>query len=189
PGTLSQRVGSFAAFDMAAQIATLFTQIFVTTHLIRKIGVGWTLSVLPLVTLAGFAVLAIWPLYGVMMIFAALHRATRYAISRPSRETLFSVVSPAEKYKAKPLIDVFVYRVGDLTGLGFEASLRAVGFGLVGVAGAAVPLAAGWTALCLWLGREQKRRDRAGEGAEDAARPDGREAPLPIGRVARGEQG
>ena len=187
--TFSQRVGSFAAFDMAAQIATLFTQIFVTTHLIRKIGVGWTLSVLPLVTLAGFAVLAIWPLYGVMMIFAALHRATRYAISRPSRETLFSVVSPAEKYKAKPLIDVFVYRVGDLTGLGFEASLRAIGFGLVGVAGAAVPLAAGWTALCLWLGREQKRRDRAGEGAEEAARPDGREAPLPIGRVARGEQG
>ena len=65
-----------------------------------------TLAVLPLVTLIGFGVLAIWPLYGVMAIFQALQRATRYAISRPSRETLFSVVTPAQKYKAKPVIDV-----------------------------------------------------------------------------------
>src|SRR5690606_12201309 len=32
--TFSQRVGSFAMFDMAAQIATLITQMFITTHLI-----------------------------------------------------------------------------------------------------------------------------------------------------------
>src|SRR5690606_25873983 len=186
--TFSQRVGSFAAFDMAAQIATLLTQIFITTHLIRKLGVGWTLAILPVVTLAGFAVLAIWPLYGVMMVFAAVHRATRYAVSRPARETLFSVVSPAEKYKAKPLVDVFVYRVGDMTGLGLEVSLKAIGFGLAGVAAAAVPLAAGWTALCLWLGREQQRRDRAAVGADEEAAVE-REAPLRVARVAPGEQG
>src|SRR5690606_37527389 len=187
--TFSQRVGSFAAFDMAAQGATLFTQIFITTHLIRKIGVGWTLSILPLVTLAGFAVLAIWPLYGVMMVFAALHRATRYAVARPARETLFSVVSPAEKYKAKPVIDVFVYRLGDFTGLGFDLSLRAIGFGLVGVAGATVPIAAGWAALCLALGRAQKRRERAAAGAEPAARAAAGAGPvLPAGGVARREE-
>jgi AAA family ATP:ADP antiporter len=90
--TFSNRVGSFAQFDMLAQIATLITQLFVTTHLIRRLGVGMTLAVLPLVTLIGFGVLAIWPLYGVMAIFQALQRATRYAISRPSRETLFSVL-------------------------------------------------------------------------------------------------
>ena len=129
--TFSQRVEGFAQFDMLAQIATLFTQIFITTRIIRKIGVGWTLSILPLVTMAGFVVLAIWPVYGLVAIFQALHRATRYAISRPARETLFSVISPSEKYKAKPLIDVFLYRGGDVAGAGIDGMLRSLGLSLI----------------------------------------------------------
>nr|MBO2515027.1 MFS transporter [Gammaproteobacteria bacterium] len=188
--TFSQRVGSFAAFDMAAQIATLITQMFITTHLIRKLGVGWTLSMLPLVTLAGFAVLAIWPLYGVMMVFAALHRATRYAVSRPARETLFSVVSPAEKYKAKPVIDVFVYRLGDFVGVGLDAGLRVIGLGLAGIAGTVVPIAAGWIVLCLGLGRAQRRRERASKEAEPGspAQVAGSGPVLPAGGVVRREE-
>jgi len=159
--SFSQRVGSFAQFDMLAQIATLITQIFITTHMIRRIGVGWTLAMLPLVTLTGFAVLAIWPLYGVMAVFQALHRATRYAMTRPARETLFSVVPTAEKYKAKPVIDVFIYRGGDVVGAGIDGVMRALGLTLVGFAAATVPLAAVWGGLCLALGRAQRRRDPA----------------------------
>jgi AAA family ATP:ADP antiporter len=161
--TFSQRVGSFAQFDMLAQIATLITQIFITTHLIRRLGVGWTLAILPLVTVAGFAVLAVWPVYGVMALFQALHRATRYAVSRPARETLFSVVPPAEKYKAKPVVDVFVYRGGDVAGAGIDGALRALGLGLAWVAAATVPLAAMWAVLSIGLGRAQTRRDTGGD--------------------------
>jgi AAA family ATP:ADP antiporter len=156
--TFSQRVGSFAQFDMLAQIATLITQMFITTHLIKKLGVGWTLAILPMVTVAGFAVLAVWPVYGVMAIFQALHRATRYAISRPSRETLFSVVPPSEKYKAKPVVDVFLYRGGDVAGAGIDGALRGLGASLSGVAAATVPLVAIWTVLSIALGRAQQRR-------------------------------
>ena len=129
---------------------------------------------MPLVTVAGFAVLAIWPVYGVMLIFAALHRAARYAISRPARETLFSVVPPAEKYKAKPVIDVFLYRGGDIAGAGLEGGLRAMGLGIGGLAGAAVPLAAVWAVLCIALGRAQQRLDTgstggSAEGGDQAA--------------------
>src|SRR5690606_14406008 len=63
--TLSQRIGSFALLDALTQVATLLTQIFVTTRLIRRLGVGWTLSILPLVTMAGYGLLAIWPAFGV----------------------------------------------------------------------------------------------------------------------------
>jgi AAA family ATP:ADP antiporter len=157
--TFSERVGSFAQFDMLAQIATLITQMFVTTRLIGKLGVGATLAILPGVTVAGFAVLAVWPLYGVMALFQALHRATRYAISRPARETLFSVVPPAEKYKAKPVVDVFLYRGGDVAGVGIDGALRALG-SLAWVAAATVPLAAVWGVLSIGLGRAQKRRDK-----------------------------
>jgi AAA family ATP:ADP antiporter len=161
--TFSQRVEGFAQFDLLAQIATLITQMFITTHLIKRFGVGWTLTLLPLVTVAGFVVLAIWPLYGVVAIFQALHRATRYAISRPARETLFSVVPPAEKYKAKPLVDVFLYRGGDVAGAGIDSALRALGLSVTWVAAAAVPLAMVWGALSIALGHAQQRRDIADE--------------------------
>lgn len=170
--TFSQRLGSFAQFDMLAQIATLITQMFITTHLIRRLGVGWTLTILPLVTVTGFAVLAVWPVYGVMAIFQALHRATRYAVARPARETLFSVVPPAEKYKAKPLVDVFLYRAGDVAGAGIDGAFRALGLALGWVAAATVPLAAVWAVLAVGLGKAQARRDTGGQpksGAEGEA--------------------
>ncbi len=156
--TFSQLVGSFALFDFVANGVTLFTQIFITTHVIRKLGVGWTLAVLPLVTLAGFAVLAVWPIYGVMLLFQAVHRATRYAISRPARETLFSVVTPSEKYKAKPVVDVFLYRFGDAAGAGIDGMFAALGLTLAWVAMSTAPLAAMWIALSIGMGTAQLRR-------------------------------
>lgn len=160
--TFSQRVGGFAGFDALAQAATLITQVFITTHVIRRFGIGWTLTILPFVTLAGFSVLAIWPLYGVMAIFQALHRATRYAMSRPARETLFSVVPPGEKYKAKPVVDVFLYRGGDVAGAGIDGLLRSLGLSLAGLAAATVPMVAAWGALSFALGKAQQRKDQGG---------------------------
>ena len=170
PDLRNQRVAAFAFLDALTQTATLFTQIFITTRVIKKLGVGWTLAILPLVTVAGFAVLAIWPLYGVMAVFQALHRATRYAISRPARETLFAVVPASERYKAKPLIDVFLYRGGDLAGAGIHAVLSVLG-SLALVAGSVVPFAAIWCALSVALGRAQSRRDPVQQAAASDAMP------------------
>ena len=130
--TFSERVAGFAQFDALAQALTLITQLFITTHLIKRLGVGWTLSILPAVTILGFATLSIWTAYGVMAIFQAVHRATRYAVARPARETLFSVVSTSEKYKAKPVVDVFLYRGGDLAGVGVEGAFAAIGLSIFG---------------------------------------------------------
>jgi AAA family ATP:ADP antiporter len=169
--TFSQRVAGFAQFDALAQAATLFVQIFVTTRVIKRIGVGWTLVILPVVTMAGFAILSAWTVFGVMAVFQAVHRATRYALSRPARETLFSVVSPAEKYKAKPFVDVFLYRGGDVAGAGVDGMFAAMGLTLAWVAAATVPVAGVWAMLCLALGRAQQ--------VKDAARPVSEAAPAP----------
>ena len=122
--------------------------------------------------------------YGVIAVFQAVHRATRYAITRPARETLFSVIPVADKYKAKPMIDVFVYRFGDLAGMGFEGALRVLGAGLVGVAAATVPLAALWTMLSLYLGRQQQKMDTGAAVEEpktgDAPSPDSAGMPLAV---------
>ena len=108
--------------------------------------------------MAGFAVLAVWPVFGVMVFFQAIHRATRYAMSRPARETLWSVVTPAEKYKGKPVVDVFLYRGGDVAGVGVDSAFAALGLTLGWVAAATVPLAGGWVVLSNALGRSQKSK-------------------------------
>jgi AAA family ATP:ADP antiporter len=159
--SLNQRIAAFAELDSLAQTATLLTQMFVTARLIRRLGVGWTLALLPLFTLSGFAVLAVWPVLGVMAVFQALHRAARYAVARPARETLFSVVPQAQKYKAKPVIDVFLYRGGDLAGMGMSKLLAWAGLGMTALALSAVPLALAWAGLSVALGRAQSRRNRA----------------------------
>jgi AAA family ATP:ADP antiporter len=158
--TFSERLESFAQLNMLTQTMALLTQIFITTHLIKRFGVGLTLSLLPLILVAGFAVLALWPIFAVFAMFQALFRAAEYATTRPARETLFSVIPVAQKYQAKPLVDVFIYRVGDAAGAGIDRALAALGVGLAGVAVAAVPIAAAWAALALALGRAQQRLDR-----------------------------
>jgi AAA family ATP:ADP antiporter len=116
--------------------------------------------------MAGFAVLSVWTAFGVMAVFQAVHRATRYAVSRPARETLFSVVSTADKYKAKPVVDVFLYRGGDVAGAGVDTLFAAIGLSLGAVALATVPVAGVWALLCLTLGKMQQERHAANVGAE-----------------------
>jgi AAA family ATP:ADP antiporter len=170
--TFSQRLESFAQLNMLTQTMALLTQIFVTTHLIKRFGVGWTLSLLPLMLVAGFTVLAIWPIFAVFAMFQALFRAAEYATTRPARETLFSVIPVAQKYRAKPLIDVFLYRLGDVAGAGIDRALAALGVGLAGVAAATLPFAVAWAALALALGRAQQRLDRGTAEARNTDQTD-----------------
>ena len=156
--TFSQRVDSFAYFNFVAQSATLLLQVFVTARVIKWLGIGWTLSILAVVTAVGFASLAVWPLLGVMLVLDAVHRATRYAVSRPARETLFSVVTSREKYKAKPLVDVFLYRGGDVAGAGIDGLLAAFGLGVAALAMTAAPLAGFWIALSVGLATAQAKK-------------------------------
>lgn len=173
---LNGRIALFAQLDMWTQLATLLVQLFVTAHLIKRLGIGVALALLPVVTLVGFAALAWvsriegiagWQVFAVFASFNAVHRATRYAVVRPARETLFSVVPSSEKYKAKPIVDVFLYRGGDVAGAGVERLIAAMTWGLMGMAIAAAPLAVLWGGLSFMLAVSQhqraKRQDKTNE--------------------------
>lgn len=177
---LNERVALFAQLDTWTQLATLLVQLFVTARLIRGLGIGLTLALLPMVTLVGFAGLAWvesvpgvegWRVFAVFAIFNAMHRATRYAVSRPARETLFSVVPENEKYKAKPIVDVFLYRGGDVAGVGVEKAVAGLSLGLMGMAMTAAPLAVLWGGLSAALAVAQQRRARQADIQEIEVRP------------------
>jgi len=165
---LDLRTAAFARIDMISQVATLVLQAIVTGHLMKRLGASIALALLPLTAVLGFLGLAIAGSLAALIAFEATFRAVQRGIMRPARETLFTTVSRAERYKAKAFIDTFVYRAGDVVGAQSEGLLGRLGMGLAALAAFAVPLALVWMALGLWLGaaqRAQAREERQTEGA------------------------
>jgi AAA family ATP:ADP antiporter len=68
------------------------------------------------------------------------------------------VVSREDRYKAKNFMDTTVYRGADAIAGWYEGALRALGLSLSAIAFTAVPLAALWLTVALWLGRAQAHR-------------------------------
>ncbi|WP_395697771.1 NTP/NDP exchange transporter [Methylocella sp.] len=156
------RTAMFARIDLITQVATLVLQAVFAGKLMKRFGVHVTLMLLPLTVALGFVGLAIVGSLAVLIVFQAAFSAIQRAITRPARETLYTVVSREDKYKSKAFIDTFGYRGGDVVGSQVEGLLGRLGMGLMGLAGAAVPLALIWAVLGLWLGRTQQRIARNG---------------------------
>ena len=155
---LDMRTTAFARIDLYVQIATLVTQALVTGRLMKRVGVSVMLTLLPITVALGFLGLALVASLGALALFQAAFNAVQRAAMRPARETLFTVVSRADKYKSKAFIDTFVYRGGDVVGAQVEGVLGRLGTGLAALISVAVPLALVWAALGVWLGRLQKRQ-------------------------------
>jgi AAA family ATP:ADP antiporter len=147
----------FARIDLAVNILTALTQIFFTGRIVRRIGIALALATLPLVCVFGFAALGVAPTLMAVAIFQILRRSSNYAIARPCREMLYTVIPRSAKYKAKNFIDTFVYRFGDQVGAWSYAGLGALGLGAASISLVATPLAAVWMVIGLWLGGRQNK--------------------------------
>jgi AAA family ATP:ADP antiporter len=148
----------FASMDLAVNLLTLITQVFATGRLLNRFGTGPTAGGLPAVYLAGFTTLAVFSSLAVIVAFQVVQRWMNFAIANPARQVFFTVVDREEKYKAKNLIDVVIYRGSDaLYGWVFN-SLQALGLKLGAIALCALPIIAGWLVLSAVLGRTQERR-------------------------------
>jgi AAA family ATP:ADP antiporter len=154
----ASRTAFFAQVDLLVNVLTLAVQIFLTSRILRRFGVALTLGILPLLSVLGFAALAAAPVVAVVVAFQVLRRAANFALARPTRELLFTVLPREDKYKAKSFIDTVVYRTGDQLGSWSYVGLSALGLGVGGVAAVAVPLSALWLAVSLWLGFACSRR-------------------------------
>ncbi len=152
------RTAFFAAMDLAVNVLAVLLQAFGTSRLVRWLGLTAVLALMPFANAAGLLLLGATPLLGVLAGFQVLRRAGDYALTRPAREVLFTVVARAEKYKAKNVIDTVVYRAGDALGGWIFATFTAFGFGLSSLAYIGAVIAAAWFALALWLGRIEERR-------------------------------
>ncbi|MES3007335.1 MAG: MFS transporter [Pseudomonadota bacterium] len=150
------RTQLFANIDLIVNILTLVTQLFLTGRILRWFGIGLSLAFLPLLSLVGFGILGVAPALAVLVVFQILRRAGNYAIQRPAREVLYTVLPRSEKYKAKNFNDTFVYRVGDQLGAWSYTAMGWLGMGVATLSMSMVPVSLVWLLLALWLGRRYR---------------------------------
>ncbi|MBN8939204.1 MAG: MFS transporter [Rhizobiales bacterium] len=151
----------FATIDLAVNLLTFVAQIVLTGPLLRRLGVGATLAILPAFSIVSFAAVAAWPAVASVVVAQVLRRSGNFAIARPTREILFTVVSREDRYKTKSFIDTVVYRLGDQVGAWSFASLGYFGLGLTAVSAVASLASVLWLLNSLWLGKKEEELGRA----------------------------
>jgi AAA family ATP:ADP antiporter len=148
----------FASIDLAVGLLSLATQVLATGRLLKRFGTGVAAGALPGIYIVGFATLFVAPTLAVVVTLQVVQRWMNFAVANPARQVFFTVLGREEKYKAKNLIDVVIYRGSDaLYGWVFD-TLQTLGLKLGGIALVALPLAAAWLVLSTALGRTQERR-------------------------------
>ncbi|MEX1266643.1 MAG: MFS transporter, partial [Woeseia sp.] len=162
--TTDRRTQVYALLDATTNALALIGQLLIVKYSVRKLGVGMTLAILPLVSIVGFALLAVQPVLIVLAVLQVVRRSITFGLTKPTTDMLYSVVSPEARYKAKNFVETAIYRGGDLVS---SWTIRMIGgIGLNGVALVCLPLAILWTVLALLIGRDYARRDKAiSEGA------------------------
>lgn len=162
--TREERTQIWAYIDFAVNTLAIVTAMFVTSRITTRFGMATTLALIPALMAIGMLVIALSPVVAVVAGLQVARRAGNYAITRPGREMLFTIVDRETRFKAKPVIDIVLYRGGDMvTAWAFTLLTTVVGLGLGGVAAVGALIAAAWAVVGAYLGRAYDR-DASGDG-------------------------
>lgn len=148
------RARIWGGIDLVINSLAILTAVFGTSRLTTRFGMGTTLALIPVLLIGGWLVVAASPILAVLVGLQIARRAGNYAITRPGREMLYTLVGEETRYKAKPVIDVVIYRGGDfLTAWLFTGVTAVLGLGLTGAAIIAAAIAGVWALVGWHLGQ------------------------------------
>jgi AAA family ATP:ADP antiporter len=165
----ADRTQLFAQLDLAVNTITLITQVFITSALLRRAGLVFCLILLPILAVFTLGVTGLLPTLAVISVSTVIRRACEFAVGKPAREILFTVVSRQERYKAKNVIDTVVSRGSDVVSTWGHAGLRGLGMNASQMAFAAIPLCFLMIGAGIYLGRQQEARSKPA-AASDATK-------------------
>src|SRR5262249_46371409 len=129
----------------------LLLQLFGTGRLIARFGVTTGLLANPIIMVIAFLAVVFSPVLLVLGTLQVIRRVAEYAIAKPSREMLFTIVDQESKYKAKNVIDTVVYRFGDVSSAWLGSLI--LPYGVAGLAIFGLVVCAIWFPVAYWLGR------------------------------------
>jgi ATP:ADP antiporter, AAA family len=145
------RTQAYATIDLVVNSAAVFIQLFGTGRIISRCGVTTGLLVNPFIMVLAFLAVLFSPVLMVLGGIQVLRRVAEYAVAKPTREMLFTVVDQESKYKAKNVIDTVVYRFGDVSSAWVSSFI--LPFGVAGLAIFGVIVSALWFPIAYVLGR------------------------------------
>ncbi len=103
--------GSFYAW---VNLSTLLIQLFLVARIIRFVGIRGALLALPLIMIAGYALLSFMPILIFIRVIKTLENSVNYSLHNTVRHALFLPTETDQKYKGKTAIDTVFWRLGDL---------------------------------------------------------------------------
>ncbi len=146
------RTQAYATIDIATNSIAVIIQLFGTGRFIKRFGVTTGLLVNPVIMVFAFLAVAFSPVLMVLGSVQVLRRFAEYAIAKPSRDMLFTVVDQQSKYKAKNVIETVVYRFGDLTSSWVSSVV--LQFGVAGLAIFGIVISLFWFPIAWMLGKQ-----------------------------------
>ena len=145
----------WASMDLVVNTLTILVAVFATGRIAKRFGLSVTLASVPLLIAAGLLLLAFAPIVSVIIAIQIIRRAGNYAVTRPAREMLFTAVGRDIRFKVKPVIDIVIYRGGDmLNAWAFTALTQGLGLSLAAVAAVGAFIAILWAITGIFLGRK-----------------------------------
>ncbi len=153
-----ERTQIWATINLTVSSIAIVTAMFATSRIATRFGLARTLALVPFLVAMGLLLVAANPLlFAVLGIWVVL-KSGNYAITRPAREMLYTIVDREARFKAKPVIDIVVYRGGDtLAGWAFAGLTAGLSLGLGAVAAVGAVIAFVWAVVGLYLGRAYDR--------------------------------
>ena len=152
------RTQLWAGINLTVNVIAIAVAMFATGRIATRFGIAKTLAIVPIVVAIGFLAVFANPMLAVVIASWVVLKGGNYSITRPAREMLYTLVSREDRFKAKPVIDIVVYRGGDtLAGWAFAGLTAGLGIGLGGVAAVGAIVAVAWAAVGVYLGRTYDR--------------------------------
>jgi AAA family ATP:ADP antiporter len=153
------RTQVWAGINLVVNTLTILTAMLATGRIASRFGLATTLALVPLAVAVFFFAVAVNPMLAVVVVSWVVLKSGNYAITRPGREMLYTLVSREDRFKAKPVIDIVVYRGGDvLAGWAFAGLTAVLGLGLGAVAAIGGVIALIWSGVGVYLGRIYDRQ-------------------------------
>lgn len=153
-----ERTQIWALIDLTVNTLAILIAMFVTSRIATRFGMATTLALIPVLMVIGMLIIALSPVVAVVAGMWIARRAGNYAITRPGREMLFTIVDRETRFKAKPVIDIILYRGGDMVSAwAFTLLTTVLGLGLGAVAAVGAVIAAIWAFVGAYLGRSYDR--------------------------------
>ena len=153
------RTQAYAMIDLSVNSIAVLIQLFGTGRIIARFGVKFGLLLNPFIMVFAFLAIAFSPALLILGGLQIVRRVAEYAVAKPTREMLFTVVDQQSRYKAKNVIDTVIYRFGDVSSAWLSSLI--LPFGVTGLAIFGVLVSVIWFPVGYLLGKRYETQRNA----------------------------